>query len=328
MRFSYNLNVFMKSRATWRMKGVSLFAGLLMAVLSTECAVRFLCGIKSFSDIRRNHYAWMEISPRYARFALKPNFHALLRDCGRFVRFDTAPCPNSKIGYRINGNFADSGPVVGIVLGDSLTEGRHVDNTETFTARLCALSGRRFINAGRANPSAGPSQHITYLKASGLLGLKPKVVLLQLHPTDLEEEIRWLARRNARYSQRYSSLSWALFRYSLLAFHLYYVHLPKSYYPDYPSDPQLANKQMLSAIDAFIDLGRRRGFRPLVLVDGVAKLKVAAEYAKKRGVFLDIDIGDGDLEHFRFDGHLNERGHDHVARRVWKRLLSMGWLDS
>ncbi|MEQ1917974.1 MAG: hypothetical protein ABL955_02155 [Elusimicrobiota bacterium] len=142
-------------------------------------------------------------------------------------------------------------------------------------------------------------------------------MILQLNPTDIQDELRRASRREAPAHA-------ALLRSSVLAFHVYHAFFAKTFAPKPSQDLAGSHARMTTAIDGLIALGRRHGFKVLVLVDDVAALGPEAEHSRKRGVLLDAGIGD-QAKHFRFDGHINEAGHEEVAQRIWLRINEPGW---
>jgi len=167
------------------------FLTLLAAVtvLGFEAVLHLAPGILSgpIANVAYTGYHWhnggvYELDA-HAGPLLRPDVHREMYWQGHWWHHDT-----NAAGYR--------GPAVpraeAVFLGDSMIYGHGVENDQTVPAQFTRLSGRPAANLGQQGTSL--LQSLMIFERRGL-GLRPRVVFVCSHPTDIEETTRCYDRR-------------------------------------------------------------------------------------------------------------------------------------
>lgn len=240
-----------------------------------------------------------------------------------------------------------------VMAGDSFTMGWGVEDAETFSALLERQYRHPTINTGV--PSYGTVRELLRLRQLGLL-TRARMVVVQYCPNDAPEN-HWLVKnpdllsdgqrtraqwdhvvsmRRKRvgpdviYPRVVRALGSALYAHlamrSLGQFASDFTHRRLRWLDRYGADYPHAADDFLAALDSFPELVGK----PVLVIE----LKdidersgfMAALAEKTRGrsnlhlVPLTLEYED----YFRFDGHLNARGHAHVAEQLDRAIRAVG----
>jgi hypothetical protein len=319
---------------------------LALVPLYGEIAFRSLGFINRVCDLQRIRFSY-GVRKLFTRIegsvVMRPDASIAGRACGTAIRFTTRPCPDARVGFRSNGSSADGGPPFGVVLGDSLTEGAHVDDEQTFVSVLSRSTGKRFVNLGAA--AEGVSGHLERLRLSALLSQRPRVVILQLHETDLEDEA-WSAvvsdaarRSQPIYFQRYASWPvwfperlWMM----LLTRSVFWVFAERAIVEPYLARSELAvldapaaslmgKRRMRRSLEQAVRQMRAVGAKILIVEYRIDVSRFFKLRPQEHDVaLLRLDLSD-ELRLWR-DEHWRPEGHAEVARLIGSKLKDLGWL--
>lgn len=317
---------------------LAAFLGLALC----EAALRSL-PFRPFTDIRTSHYVATVLWPGtqkaliepvvpgdfWSPRALIPGVRFSRRSSGARHDFTTLASPAApRIGYRSNGvPGGDQGPVYGVCIGDSETEGAHVDDAETYASVLSRMSGKRFVNLGARGQ--GTAAHLARLEASGFLGENPKLIILQTHENDLAEDLLlWMgARPPARgisHRLRRHLISWSL-GYHLLdrsgrveaRFGGVIRRLAVSAFAARIQREQLQRAHALAA---------NSGAKLVILVASPGAMKDIRWRPDQLAPVLIVSPALQESQRIAYDGHWNREGHETAARALLDGLRKRRWL--
>lgn len=257
---------------------------------------------------------------------LKPGLRITRKVCGERMSFTTRACPDPRFGYRMNGGDEGDGEVYALVLGDSMTEGAHVDDSETYSSVLTKSTKKRFVNLGVF--AQGTTGHLERLRLTRFLERKPRVIILQTNPNDAREDA-WLAARGrgASGAARGSGSRWrrAVLRRSVLLRFLWRRLFPRRGWAPRagrlaaPGDIQERN------VGVIHELALRSGAKLLVVEDGTRLREAFAHLPPDSGpAFIEVGLG-ADMRVWA-EGHWNRKGHEEAALLIQAKLYGLGWL--